>query len=261
MHVCGRVVLVISFFFFFFSFFLFRFPFLALVCCSFRFGAWTGQDTKKWWHVGHVWLCTPCTQTPLGYTFMCSSGVISQWPVSVKLDSQARCLPARFFFPAPQKSSPSQQSFSLLCWSTIITFSTKQSGKQAKREAGKKEKTSPVRMADQKKADAGEKPPMKYILVTGGVISGIGKGIISSSLGTIVKGYGLRPTSIKIDPYLNIGACEGDVGGGGEAKASSPVGCFTVVLSFFPFFLSSYLPIFLFSFFQSSQAHGCRVCC
>ncbi|EGD73065.1 CTP synthase 1 [Salpingoeca rosetta] len=47
---------------------------------------------------------------------------------------------------------------------------------------------------------------MKYILVTGGVISGIGKGIISSSLGTIIKGYGLRPTSIKIDPYLNIDA-------------------------------------------------------
>eukprot|EP00056_Hartaetosiga_gracilis_P016098 m.3823 g.3823 ORF g.3823 m.3823 type:complete len:629 (+) comp3743_c0_seq2:40-1926(+) len=47
---------------------------------------------------------------------------------------------------------------------------------------------------------------MKYILVTGGVISGIGKGIISSSLGTIVKGNGLTPTSIKIDPYLNIDA-------------------------------------------------------
>jgi CTP synthase len=47
---------------------------------------------------------------------------------------------------------------------------------------------------------------MKYILVTGGVISGIGKGIISSSLGTILKNYGMRTTSIKIDPYLNIGA-------------------------------------------------------
>ena len=49
-------------------------------------------------------------------------------------------------------------------------------------------------------------PNMKYILVTGGVISGIGKGILASSFGTILKGCGLRVTSIKIDPYLNIDA-------------------------------------------------------
>ena len=47
---------------------------------------------------------------------------------------------------------------------------------------------------------------MKYILVTGGVISGIGKGVISSSIGTLLKGCGLHVTSIKIDPYLNIDA-------------------------------------------------------
>lgn len=47
---------------------------------------------------------------------------------------------------------------------------------------------------------------MRYILVCGGVISGIGKGVISSSLGTLLKGCGLTVTSIKIDPYLNIGA-------------------------------------------------------
>ncbi len=47
---------------------------------------------------------------------------------------------------------------------------------------------------------------MKYLLVTGGVISGLGKGIFSSSVGTILKLYGQRVTSIKIDPYLNIGA-------------------------------------------------------
>lgn len=47
---------------------------------------------------------------------------------------------------------------------------------------------------------------MKYILVTGGVISGIGKGIIASSIGTILKSCGLRVTSIKIDPYINIDA-------------------------------------------------------
>ncbi|KAG2460926.1 PYRG1 synthase, partial [Polypterus senegalus] len=50
------------------------------------------------------------------------------------------------------------------------------------------------------------KHTMKYILVTGGVISGIGKGIIASSVGTILKSCGLHVTSIKIDPYINIDA-------------------------------------------------------
>ncbi|XP_043224234.1 CTP synthase 1-like [Amphibalanus amphitrite] len=47
---------------------------------------------------------------------------------------------------------------------------------------------------------------MKYILVTGGVISGIGKGVIASSIGAIMKTVGFRVTSIKIDPYINIDA-------------------------------------------------------
>uniref|UniRef100_A0A5S6QQB3 CTP synthase n=1 Tax=Trichuris muris TaxID=70415 RepID=A0A5S6QQB3_TRIMR len=47
---------------------------------------------------------------------------------------------------------------------------------------------------------------MKYILVTGGVISGIGKGIIASSIGVVVQAHGLRVAPIKIDPYLNIDA-------------------------------------------------------
>ncbi len=48
-------------------------------------------------------------------------------------------------------------------------------------------------------------PSMKYILVTGGVISGIGKGVVASSLGVILKHCGVPVTSIKIDPYINIG--------------------------------------------------------
>ena len=47
---------------------------------------------------------------------------------------------------------------------------------------------------------------MKYILVTGGVISGVGKGVIASSIGTILRSGGIRVTSIKIDPYINIDA-------------------------------------------------------
>ncbi|XP_069676513.1 CTP synthase isoform X2 [Periplaneta americana] len=47
---------------------------------------------------------------------------------------------------------------------------------------------------------------MKYILVTGGVISGVGKGVIASSFGTILKCCNIHVTSIKIDPYINIDA-------------------------------------------------------
>ncbi|KAL4886731.1 CTP synthase, partial [Aspergillus karnatakaensis] len=44
---------------------------------------------------------------------------------------------------------------------------------------------------------------MKYVLVSGGVISGVGKGIIASSCGLLLKTAGLSVSSIKIDPYLN----------------------------------------------------------
>ncbi|CAN6354273.1 unnamed protein product [Urochloa humidicola] len=47
---------------------------------------------------------------------------------------------------------------------------------------------------------------MKYVLVTGGVVSGLGKGVTASSIGVLLKGCGLRVTSIKIDPYLNTDA-------------------------------------------------------
>ena len=50
------------------------------------------------------------------------------------------------------------------------------------------------------------KEQCKFILVTGGVISGIGKGVIASSTGLLLRTQGLRVTSIKIDPYLNIDA-------------------------------------------------------
>lgn len=47
---------------------------------------------------------------------------------------------------------------------------------------------------------------MKYVVVTGGVVSGLGKGISISSLGVILKSCGLNVTAIKIDPYLNSDA-------------------------------------------------------
>ncbi|KAK3671937.1 CTP synthase ura7 [Recurvomyces mirabilis] len=47
---------------------------------------------------------------------------------------------------------------------------------------------------------------MKYLLVSGGVISGVGKGIIASSAGLLLKTMGLKVSSIKIDPYINVDA-------------------------------------------------------
>lgn len=47
---------------------------------------------------------------------------------------------------------------------------------------------------------------MKYIVVTGGVISGLGKGITASTIGLLLKNAGSVVTAIKIDPYLNIDA-------------------------------------------------------
>ncbi|PRT53983.1 CTP synthase [Wickerhamiella sorbophila] len=47
---------------------------------------------------------------------------------------------------------------------------------------------------------------MKYVIVSGGVISGIGKGVIASSTGLLFRSLGYRVTSIKIDPYMNIDA-------------------------------------------------------
>ena len=44
----------------------------------------------------------------------------------------------------------------------------------------------------------------KYIFVTGGVVSGLGKGIIAASLGRILKERGLQVTLQKFDPYINV---------------------------------------------------------
>lgn len=44
----------------------------------------------------------------------------------------------------------------------------------------------------------------KYIFVTGGVVSSIGKGIVAASLGRLLKNRGLKVTIQKFDPYINI---------------------------------------------------------
>ena len=46
--------------------------------------------------------------------------------------------------------------------------------------------------------------PTKYIFVTGGVVSGLGKGITAASLGRLLKQRGYRVTIQKFDPYINV---------------------------------------------------------
>lgn len=46
----------------------------------------------------------------------------------------------------------------------------------------------------------------KYIFVAGGVMSGIGKGVATASIGRILKSKGFKVTAIKIDPYINVDA-------------------------------------------------------
>ena len=46
--------------------------------------------------------------------------------------------------------------------------------------------------------------PTKYVFVTGGVVSGLGKGITAASIGRLLKARGVRVTMQKLDPYLNI---------------------------------------------------------
>ncbi|ADV68286.1 CTP synthase [Deinococcus maricopensis] len=47
---------------------------------------------------------------------------------------------------------------------------------------------------------------MKYIFVTGGVVSSLGKGVATASLGALLRARGLKVTAVKIDPYINIDA-------------------------------------------------------
>ena len=46
--------------------------------------------------------------------------------------------------------------------------------------------------------------PVKYVFVTGGVVSGLGKGITAASLGRLLKARGYQVTMQKFDPYINM---------------------------------------------------------
>lgn len=61
-------------------------------------------------------------------------------------------------------------------------------------------------MAKTKKTTKKGQKQTKYIFVVGGVMSGVGKGVTSSSIAKILQGRGLAVTAMKIDPYINVDA-------------------------------------------------------
>ena len=87
---------------------------------------------------------------------------------------------------------------------------------QKNTQSGKKSKTSKASQAPRKsppkemvvRAQAKRtSDPMlnqKFIFVTGGVVSSIGKGLSAASLGTLLEARGLKVTLMKFDPYLNV---------------------------------------------------------
>ena len=57
-------------------------------------------------------------------------------------------------------------------------------------------------MARKTKSEAAR--PTKFIFVTGGVVSALGKGLASASMGALLESAGLRVTMLKMDPYINV---------------------------------------------------------
>ncbi|MFM7314534.1 MAG: hypothetical protein ACKO0M_15455, partial [Cyanobium sp.] len=50
----------------------------------------------------------------------------------------------------------------------------------------------------------GSRQSTKFVFVTGGVVSSIGKGIVAASLGRLLKSRGYSVSILKLDPYLNV---------------------------------------------------------
>ena len=44
----------------------------------------------------------------------------------------------------------------------------------------------------------------KYIFITGGVVSSLGKGITAASIGRLLKSRGIKVSILKLDPYINV---------------------------------------------------------
>ncbi len=82
----------------------------------------------------------------------------------------------------------------------------KNSNKVVKKQDKKKEKKVEIKNSQKKVVVSKKKINHKYIFVIGGVMSGVGKGIASSSIGTLLTHKGFKVNLVKVDPYLNVDA-------------------------------------------------------
>ena len=57
---------------------------------------------------------------------------------------------------------------------------------------------------DPRHGDSAVNRRTKFVIVTGGVVSSIGKGLASASIGALMEARGLRVTHMKLDPYINV---------------------------------------------------------
>ena len=64
--------------------------------------------------------------------------------------------------------------------------------------------TPDVRLARQRDIELKEMRQTKYIFVTGGVVSSLGKGLAAASIGALLEGHGYKVTLQKFDPYINV---------------------------------------------------------
>ena len=87
----------------------------------------------------------------------------------------------------------------------MLTQGKKQARKAPKKGSSHTKKTKKVKAKSQQSSSS-KRPKMqqKFIFVTGGVISSIGKGLTAASLGALMEARGLKTTLMKCDPYINV---------------------------------------------------------
>src|SRR5688500_16540400 len=59
-------------------------------------------------------------------------------------------------------------------------------------------------MRDNVMSHSNPERPVKYIFVTGGVVSSLGKGLAAASIGCLLEGHGYKVALQKFDPYINV---------------------------------------------------------
>src|SRR5262249_25411698 len=72
------------------------------------------------------------------------------------------------------------------------------------RRGGRFDSTAAMLFDNIRKTPGGARPMSKYVFVTGGVTSSLGKGITAASIGRILKARGLPVSILKLDPYINV---------------------------------------------------------